>query len=209
MSSVLRCGKCGAPRHELTDAVYEQLSRDREMAAAYRALIELAQRSRDEKTLAAEVRTLVSPYPLLEAWLLESNRILFEHRGRPRFRKHIRLWVPRRLTGIFRGLPEQLPPRRSVHDRVFPNWDTFEWVLVWGELKNRYWRPSEPYLTKRVVAAMLGVRESTLDVLMSNNDEFKRVDESEAPTRSEAWLSTDAVMSSRDIELQMRKYIAP
>lgn len=209
MTSSLRCRKCNAPRHELTDAVYEQLSRDRGMAAAYRALIELTHGSHDEKTLAVEVRALVSPYPLLEAWLLESNRILLEHRGRRRFRKHIRRWVPRRLAGLFRGLPEELPPRRSVHDRVFPNWDTFEWILVWGELKNGYWRPSEPYLTKPVVSAMLGVRESTLDVLMTTNDEFKRVDESEAPTRSEAWFATDAVMSSREIELQMRKYIAP
>ena len=129
-------------------------------------------------------------------------------RMKKRFKSQIRLWILRRLSGRYRGFPEQLPPLRSVHDRIFADWDTLEWIVVWGTMRSGRWQPDEEFVTKPVLAAMLGVKESTLNVLMKR-PEFKRVPKAQAPTVTEAWFRTSAIMLSRKIVSQMRKYKLP
>jgi hypothetical protein len=198
----------GAALPTAEEALRKRLASDASFAERYRALNELALTGVPGLDLAEQAKAIVRDEPTLAKDLARSDREARRYLVKKRFKGRIQLGLLRRRDGPYRLLPEVLPERKFIHDRIFPQWDTLSWVLVPGKITQRGWRPTRKWLTKRVIAAMLEIKESTVDVLLQKGH-LRRIPLIDAPLKNECCFWTEEVMTCPRIVAKMRVYQLP
>jgi hypothetical protein len=219
----ITCPKCGFPlAHDhpiprllensplLSKKAFERrLAEDSGFAARYLALHELAILGTPGRDLAEQAEAIVRDEPTLAALLHASNREAQRYRVKRRFAPHVQFGLLRHLEGPYRPLPETLPRKTSPLDRIFPQWDIADWTLTPGcGMTPRSWQPSAKWLTKMMVAAMLELKESSIDIFMKKGF-LNRIPESEAPVKNLACFWTEEVMTWSRMKEKMRNYQEP
>lgn len=188
--------------------IERRLARDKEFAECYRALMELGRSKFKPKETRERSYAIVKDHPDLAAEVTASDEEVRARGIRGRFKNQVRFGILRYREGWCRGFPTALPRKCPPHDRIFPDFDLLEWVLVPGEMTQRGWRPIAKSLSKTTVAAMASRRVSWVDPAIKKGF-LHPLPENQAPTRTEAWFRTEEVMEWLVIEAAMRNYREP
>ena len=190
------------------EVVAHRLACDHQFARRYYALVELARTAAPGKDLAEIARSIIADDRMLGRRVAASDREARRFQVKDRFRKNMQFGILRRLDGPFSPLPEVLPEQRSANDRIFAHWETLSWELVVGEQNHLGWTPVRRWLTKRIISATVGLRESSIDAYMKKGD-LQRIPLVIAPVKDEACFWTDEVMSWPRMQDAMRGYRHP
>ncbi len=190
------------------DLLRRHLATHARFAAAYLALLDLdlAKGSFKEKERAAQ--EIVKDIPLLAEMLRLSNLAAKARLVSRRFRKRLPTWVLRFIDGRYRGLPLNIPAPQSRDVRVFPAWDTLEWLLIEGTYDRNGWRPRQDFLCKEHIAAMLEMKVAALSPWIRDN-KLRRVPARLAVTADRAWFYTTEIMALPQMCARMRNYKSP